>query len=450
MAYFYVKSGGTKTTGSEATPLTGTWASALPTAADYYDNIKAVYDAGSPIEGDVIYVSDVHTHTYTAAVAFGGGAQWGKPEVIMSVDDTAIDEYKPGASEETTSGDFDFYGLSLWGLSLTASAGDMALSSTASRGLWAQDCTFTIGGTTDFEIQDRSFCEFINCTFDFGTVNYRDIEYYEAAEAHFYGCTFVSTGLMSYPMSQPETVGTYQTYTGCDLSIFDSGIVRGNHASAGYDNSSARVIGCKLSASISRYMNVNSYETFPKGECYVANSSSSSAAAEYQFAFENRRGIVEDNTAIYRDGSTAYPSGTKTSLEAITSTEAGLEQPFGFNFPTRYSALSDTASDTLRIYILSSAALTDADVYATAHYPDGTNKQTYNTATSSTEFLKGTTLTTNTETWIGRTAENRYQIDIDTSTAGGGDDGADCVPIIRVYVAKASATIYFCSEVDLV
>ena len=58
----------------------------------------------------------------------------------------------------------------------------------------------------------------------------------------------------------------------------------------------------------------------------------------------------------------------------------------------------------------------------------------------------GTTLTTNTEAWTGRTTENRYQIDIDTS----GDAGADCVPRIRLYIAKASSTIYLDTTVDVV
>ena len=67
--------------------------------------------------------------------------------------------------------------------------------------------------------------------------------------------------------------------------------------------------------------------------------------------------------------------------------------------------------------------------------------------TQNTDTLAaGTALTANSDTWTGRTAETRYQIDIDTS----GDAGADSVPIIRIYVAKPSIAVYFDTSVEVV
>ena len=61
----------------------------------------------------------------------------------------------------------------------------------------------------------------------------------------------------------------------------------------------------------------------------------------------------------------------------------------------------------------------------------------------------GTALTTDTgSTWKDGASDlagyNEYYIDMDTFT---NDPGSDGYPIIRVYVAKASTTIYFDSEV---
>jgi hypothetical protein len=82
-------------------------------------------------------------------------------------------------------------------------------------------------------------------------------------------------------------------------------------------------------------------------------------------------------------------------------------------------------------------------VWAAASYPDGTNPQTPNTALSvaaaADPFRTAGALDTNTETWTGGLTY-LYHIDIPIS------DGADCYPTVRVYVAKASATIYFDSE----
>jgi len=166
---------------------------------------------------------------------------------------------------------------------------------------------------------------------------------------------------------------------------------------------------------------------------------------------------VEDNTSFYRDGSTAYEdSAQKTSLKIVTNTIVDRAGPARFNLPSIWLEASVATTDTIRIYILSATALTDADLWIEMMVPDGTNKHVGNWYSSGNLFnnlplvpdvlATGTTLTTNTEVWTGRTTENRYHIDIPTS----GDIGADCVPLIRMAVAKASLTMYVCTTPEVI
>jgi hypothetical protein len=231
---------------------------------------------------------------------------------------------------------------------------------------------------------------------------------------------------------------------GMDLSICDGVLfkdVGGNIAAD--DIIHITIANCKMHANVTV---LNESLRSSGQRVLMTNSAATSAAAEYQYQYTTRGGDVNDETSIYRDNSTAYPSGQKVSLKCVTDAVASAAFPFAFDFPTRYAELSNTASDTLRIYILSSATLYDSDVWAEVIYADGTNKHEPNYLSTRHDNIldtTGTTLTTNTESWTGRTAENRYHIDIDTSTA---DPGADCYPTVRVYVAKTSATIYLESE----
>ena len=81
-------------------------------------------------------------------------------------------------------------------------------------------------------------------------------------------------------------------------------------------------------------------------------------------------------------------------------------------------------------------------------YPDGTNKQTYNSATSAKVIsgtntvdplaTSGTTLSTDSvSTWTSGLTY-KYYVDVDTS----GDAGADCMPMIFVFVATDKNSLF--------
>ena len=98
-------------------------------------------------------------------------------------------------------------------------------------------------------------------------------------------------------------------------------------------------------------------------------------------------------------------------------------------------------------FIICITKITDNDIYIEVMYPDGTNKQTFNAISSQDAdfFAVGTTLTTDgSSTWTGALS-NLYQIDVSTV----GDVGADCQPIVKVFVTIPSVTIQIASEFGL-
>jgi hypothetical protein len=183
--------------------------------------------------------------------------------------------------------------------------------------------------------------------------------------------------------------------------------------------------------------------------------SSSSADAEYQYHLHTFGGDVDDDSAVFRNEDEAFTeSNQKISYKIVTNSDASLGSPLWLDFPVlRYSELSAGATDTLRFYLTSNTALTNKDIYIEISYPDGTNKQTPNFLSSPSVTVggtldlmaTGTTLTTDsTSTWTGGLT-NKYQIDLNTSV----DVGADCLPIVKVYITKPSVTIQIASEFGL-
>lgn len=446
MAYFYVKNSiGTRTTGGGLTKQTGSF-TALG-ASNVYANIENAITDGAT-SGDFICVSDAHSYT-TAATTQYGGPTTGDFLYIVTVDDancdaeavaSAYQEYHTSTLYLGWSGRIAFFGCYF------ESDNDFRHQGDAGQ-YHFENCTFETNNTSDYlisSLSDGSYTTYMNCTF-IGPAT---------------GATRVASGnvmtLINCSFSGPTNLWTASTglnggahihCIGCDLSgITGSLWADGGSAPAIDDVIQVRYTNCKLNATEPTFVT----ETLENmgHRLVMANTSGSSTAAEYQYYVASYGGVVQDETSIYRDGSTAFPSGQKISLKCTTDTNATPAAPFWFDFPARYAALSSTSTDNLRIYLISTATLYDSDVWAEVIYPDGTNKQTPNyLSTRHTDIMdtNGTGLTTNSESWTGDTGETLYQIDIDTSA----DAGADSVPIIRVYVAKASTVIYFCPTIGL-
>lgn len=442
MAYYYVLDTGSSTTAGGTTKQTGAF-SGLAAAAVYGSVADAItYGATS---GDFICVSDSHAFSSGSNITWTGPTT-GDPLNIVSVDDTACEDEKTAtAAQETTTSGGDIIiqnRVSLHGLYLK-SVDHFNFQNAHAH--FAKNCTFeatSAGGDAPKITGDGAVFHWVNC--DFLAVSGTTCEINNGAQLIMDGGSL--THVTHFTYRSFINGGAVIKWTGVDLSTITGTIFEdvGSHATDD-DMINITMTNCTLNASPPAYFNETLEST---GHRLVATGCGSGSEVEYAFTTISYGGRVDDDTAFYRDDSLAYPSGQQVSLKCVTDANATPAAPFWFDAPTRYADLVDTAKDTIRIYLLSSATLYDSDVWAELIYPDGTNRHIPNFLTTRhTNILdtNGTALTANTDTWTGHTSENRYQIDLDTSS----DPGSDCVPIIRLYIAKASTTIYFDTTVDL-
>ena len=459
MAYYYVKNGATAGTAGGTTKQTGAFSS-LPTTATW-GSVQSAVDDGGATTGDFIFASDLHNFTSTTIIG------WNFPKInniasgsnfacVMSVDDANCDTYKVGATEDNSSSSNVSDDLSVNGTvavhGFTLIAKDwISHSNNEGSQQHFYDCTLKVSSTgngiqNSFEGTVRRF---YNCTLDL----YASSGYLQANSggltAMYGGSVVASSGITIGDLfwrGWTAGGGTID-FVGVDLTAVDGWLIgEAGLGTAAEDGMYAKFQGCKLLSSVGFVEEALSKSNY---EVLITNCGDTVAGMEYQYFYKTFGVTVEEDTSIYRDNSTAFPSGQQISLKCVTENFVVPVSPAFFALPSRYAELSSTATDTIRVHILSSATLTDGDVWLELSYQDGT-VTTYNVIQDKSPqdviLGTGTPLTTNTEAWTGRTAENRYQIDIDTS----GDPGADCVPIIRVYVAKASSTIYFCPTVELI
>ena len=450
MAYFYVKNslGTCVTTAGALSKQTGAFGSGSLVAANVYETIMSAIDNGGATSGDYVCVSDSHAWSGSAVTNYNGPTS-GDYLYVVSVSDTACDtEVKASVAQESvTGGSSDINPknrINLRGLYLKS---DDNFQWGYGYVVIAEECTIEVTGTADrlFSFPtDGSGLQARNCDF-IGP---------SGASGFFTGGSTLSLfgGSISGGVTSIAEGGSFYNgggtinLVGVDMSSMSGVLFSG----VGDEGSSEDLIsitaqGCAMHASATWF---DSTIAGTDVRVTAAACGTTSASAEYQYYAQAYAGSVEDESGIYRDGSTAFPAGAKTSLKCATLSTATPAAPFWFDFPTRYAELSNTASDTLRIYLQSNTQLYDSDVWPEVTYADGTSPEIRNFISARhTNILdtNGTELTTNTETWSGTAQTYQYQIDIDTST----DAGSDCVPTTRMYVAK-SATIYFCTSVDQV
>lgn len=452
MAYYYVKNTGSSTTSGGTTKQTGAF-SGLAAAAVYGSIADAItYGAGAD---DFICVSNSHSHDYSSGVEYGGPTGAVNFLQIITVDDANCDQEAatPASRQEGTGSgglnDITFQGnLYLKNIHLE-STDNYTVSNNSNVNLLAHGCTFDFDGSTDrWELGSADAAMFIfnDCTID--STGY-DVAFYMAgggASVVMRGGTVGFTNTLINGTGQSAGM-SFHAY-GTNLSSIADYWLEDIGGTSGDDKVDLRFVGCKKHASLTGFVEedfIYNNHTF-----LATNCGATSAEQEYQYFYSARGGVAEDETGIYRDNSTAFPSGQKISLKVTTNAKPTVGGPFYFDLPTRYAELSNAASDNIKLYILSSATLYDSDVWAEVVYPDSADASAYNyLSTRHTEILdtNGTELTTNTESWtgLGSPNENKYEISLDTSS----DAGSDCYPIVRLYVAKASTTLYVCTDLEL-
>ena len=456
MAYFYVDSTiGTRTVGGGTTKQTGTF-DALGAANLYADRVLAIADgAGS---GDIIVCAVRHSHAPGATFAITGPTAGAYLTTIVaenancdvSAVATAVNENATGSGDIQISGRQYVYGL--W----QEVADDLILTSPGTH-LISEECTFETTATGDRCISlaaDSCFARLINPTL-LGIAGSVPIGLLGGSKIEIIGGSLAPAFTFLTNTAWVNGGGVLRA-TGFDISGITGTVFEGAGGAASTDDMMDIVMTrCKTAASFSWF---NETLQNLSHRLVATNCANTSAAAEYQFYTESWGGSVDDqdDSGIHRDETTAFPSGTKTSLHIVTDANAELAAPFWFKRPSIYAELSNPLTDTLRFYLASTTALDDTDIWVELVYPDGTNNQDANVlSTRNAERLTvasaGTALTTDTgSTWLDGVSAlvgyNEYYIDIDTSV----DVGADCVPTIEIFTAIPSTVIYIDPVPDLV
>lgn len=454
MAYYYVKSGGSATgnAGRYASAQTGSFATLG--AANYYNSITAAIAATTaPTSSDEIRVSSSHNFDNGASTITYGFSATGTIPVI-SVSDTNCDQYSAGAKEQTNS-TIQSNGKSAWyGVTLDTNQYITVGGNGSGR---FENCTLLLTTTSDYigGTLDGAYMELVNCTVDCANTD-NGIWVRGGSEVYWIGGSLTAaTSITNLLPSAAIDGGGRITVIGVDLSEVSTSLLAHGTTQAADDHLDVRIHGCKLASGITYFSGTL---TNPGTSILVTNSSDTSAAAEYQFYYQDYYGKVQDDTVIYRNETTTYPSGQKTSLKCTTNSVCNSNVPFAFDIPARYCALSSASTDTIRVYfaVTNTVTLTNKNLWAEVIYADGTNKNVYNRVTSRITDIIGTgtawTDDSGSSTWKATSGStdlsgyNEYRMDIATS----GDVGADCVPTVRIYVGEPSVTVYFDPTLGLV
>ena len=466
MAYYYVMSDGandgtaTGDGGRYTTAKTGSWSTEFSATTEYYASWKALLATvtTAPTNGDVICFADTHSENSTTATVEIYGAQSGhEPIIFMSVDYTDCDAYKAGAEIKTGAGAYDLElgGRSVY-LGMVFESYDWIIFNWSGTDADFYGCTLKLtNGLNNISTSlGNIVCRFYDCTFDLNiATGYIRLE--AGARFEVYGGSVIFTsatnGDQLFSIGHAAG-GAKSKWVGVDLSSVDGYLIEtvGGDLAAD-DGMDHTFIGCKTNASLTGFISEN-YVTDDKYTTII-NCSDNATDAEHQYFYQARNGSIEAQETIYR-AETEQWNGVDMAFKCVTTSDASRYKSFIFELPSVWAELSSASTDTIRIYFACSNTLDDGDVRAELHYRDGTNFYQWNKVEQVTNplnpFRTDGSLTADTGSdWrngAGAFTGYEYYIDLDTS----GDVGDDCAPIIRVFVGKASETIYFCPTVGVV
>ena len=470
MAYFYVRDNGTfvgtkATSGGDGTARTGAWDA---TVGNSFPSIAAAIDTGLAGSGDVIVVADDHNFTTSSTyITYTGPATLtAVPLIIVSVDVTSQNTPKAGGKEgHVTSGQYMYLNGALRIHGMTFEPARSVRSTAGSRTNF-YNCTINNGKLSNgygmWPSGNGSFWKFFNCGINWnGNGANQYITIYRSGQVWMYGGSFTN-GTSSGEIIR-SSGGSLRFY-GVDFSGSQATYVIDDTINdETYSNKEVLLSGCRLPTGLTALVNKDSVAVASAPFIFIG-CGTTSAEAEYQYYYtDGRYGEVEATTSIYRDDSTGWDSGEKTSLKVTTTAECSEHEPFHFPLPSFFATLSSTSTDKLTAYLcIDNVTVYDTDLWMYLSYQDGTNNHTYNWDATSTAvvqakktFANGTELTTNTKTWkdstdtappTGWTSIKKYEVSIDTASGAGGDPGADAMIIPWMHVQKASATFYVCPE----
>ena len=398
--YFYVKSGyGTRSATLDSpftTPQNTTFALLAP--GDVYASIDDATiissKTNSPTSGDHVRVSHLHNASYTPAstdVRIGANNAINASEglIVASVDDTACDTYKPGATEDLGGTQFDFH---LYGNGILAGftlrTGDNVLASGSSFGHWdIIDCTLTVEGNLDLAIranidgvQWRLFNVDINTIATNITAGL--IQLTNSCRVEWFGGAVGGNGIPNGGTIINSAMGyaggaIFSAY-GVDFTACNSADLMPSCPAINTDEVIFIYSGCKLTTTATLPTYVTNL-TLPRHRFRLLNSDDTTNDDAHRFFEITGAGSAENNDTIYVTDTAAWgETAVKSSIQVKTSSLCSQVHPFVFDMLGVYAKITDAATDKIIVNLVTDAALTDADIAAFIMYEDGTVAMQYN------------------------------------------------------------------------
>lgn len=457
MTFFYVKNGGTcsDTSGAYGTQKTGSWATAFSATNQYYNTIRHCMFYNTVTDGDIIFCSDQHYIDTGADYApINNYAGYGAGVMIISVDDAAIDEYKPGAYEDfataSQSNQLARF-VALFGFRLTTSN---SFHSSQSYPCCAHlyDCTYHTDGQYNPDYASR--WSWLNALFEFnGTATTCGFQIL-SCNVSIHGAKVVGTA-----SADQNNVfrGSYSTDRWLMNGVIFSRDVGSTVFTDVWAYPSYSLVG-NIELFNCQWLLASEYGAMGSLSCSDmlkfrrTCTTDSSTDNPYDFIEYAPGGTMVIDSSVYRTGDLEFYNDVAHSFRIDTSSACGWGTPFRADLLMSYADLSDTNTDVLTLHLTSDVPLTDAEFFAWVMYEDGTDPMVAQIASSGGASGGrypvgwgggGTALTTTSGEWTnGLTYQ--YKVVVDTSVNPGGRGPV----MVGIEVKVASATIHVATELE--
>jgi len=321
MAYYYVKNDGTATgdDGRYASQQTGSFAS-LGTS-NYYSDIQDAIDNSttSPVAGDFINVSDLHSFSNASNIDYVGKATI--PFFIVGVDDANVDAARTsgniGVEDYTGTVDFIINDSVISGVSIISNDNiDFKGQNTLI------DCDLTVDTAGDRLISSREDgigVTLIGCRLNINNSSSHAMFVQGGGYVRMVDCEVKTTAgsVTNFSVAGFANGGCELVVSGCDLSVVTGTLI----ADAGLSNTNDDLINirfdmCKIASGVAF---TNEVFQSSSQRALFTRCSNSSSAAEYQYHLHVFGGDVDDDSAIFRNEDPAFAdSGQKISYKIVT------------------------------------------------------------------------------------------------------------------------------------
>lgn len=395
--------------------------------------------------GDTFYVSNNHAETQASAITLTGPGTAASPCSIICVTDTAA----PPTAQNTTatisttgansilfSGYYYFYGVIFQAGSAANTASIISIVSTSHVGYF-ESCTFTLNNTSNssvikFGVQTSnldSYNRLKNCTFIFG--NSPQSIQTQLSTLEIEGGTIAGTGTIPATVFGPGNFANMKV-RGVDLSTVNTNLFN----IAVTTNCTVEMQNCKLNASAAKV----SGTVVSQGGCKAFIHNSDSSGTNYMKYEQDYQGSIQSETTVVRTGGQSDGT-TSLSYKIVTSANAKFIMPYRC---LELTAWVDTtgSSHTATVYVTSNNTLTNGDMWVEVEYPtnSGNPQSAFADSRKTNVLAAASNLTSDGSTWGGSTTTQQ-------SIAVSFTNNLKGYVKVRIYVAKASQTVYIDGKV---